>query len=214
MNKKCNGCGKTKPIEMFGLESRSKSGLKSRCKQCLNAYYNSIYRSSKNIRSNKSATSKERYKRKRTEIIEKVNVYYKENKRKIISRQNKYISEKKKTDPHFYFVVRIRSLVYHSINKKRSNTEDLIGYTYDDLIKKLGRYPEIDEDLDHKIPISWFKLNTDLKIIFNLDNMQILKSIDNRKKGNRFSSSISKDYYDLAKPHIIEKYLKRINYDK
>lgn len=56
MNKKtCTKCGKSKPINEFGVDNKSKDKLKTRCKKCRNKEKKKYYESNKDriIKANK-----------------------------------------------------------------------------------------------------------------------------------------------------------------
>jgi hypothetical protein len=61
--------------------------------------------------------------------------------------------------------------------------------------------------VDHKIPITWFFEDTPIYIINHLDNLQLLPSIDNLSKLNRYCHIVSNDFLQLAKNYINPKYL-------
>ena len=97
------------------------------------------------------------------------------------------------------------------INNTSVKTFDYLGYSFEDLILSLGRLPiKGEEDIDHKVPISWFKEGTEMYIVFDLSNLQNLCSKKNRQKGNRFSHPISEEYFNKIKPFIKEKYITKI----
>ena len=106
----------------------------------------------------------------------------------------------------------MRSLVYRILINKTKTTFEILGYDKNDLLKSLGRYPNQEESIDHKVPVSWFVEYTDIKLINHLENLQILSTKDNLIKSNTFAHKISKNYYELIKNKIKPKYLNKINY--
>ena len=74
----------------------------------------------------------------------------------------------------------------------------ILGYNVDDFIKKVGS-PKKNEDIDHKIPISWFKKETPISIIWNLENLQIIDSSINRSKSNHHYHPITENYKETIK---------------
>ncbi len=210
--KKCNKCLLLLPLDRFGKESRAKNGYKPRCKKCINEYYNSLYKKSELIKRNKSNTAKKYYEENKEEIIKKRSLYYLGNKNKIIERHKKYLRIRKQNDPKIRTLSSFRTLVKRMIKNSASKTFDYLGYSFLDLIKTLGRIPNREENIDHKIPISWFIEGTEMKIIFHLENLQILSAMENRVKGNRYSHEISKLYYDLIIDKIKPNYKQKIKY--
>lgn len=208
--KKCNGCKKVKPVSDFGKEKRALNGYKPRCKDCSNNYYNSKY---KDIKENKSKTAKVWYQENKVQIIEKRMEYYHKNKKKIINRNKLYIRRRKIENPYLRTLSSFRTLVKKMLNNPEYSTFKYLGYSFEDLIKTLGKVPERTDHIDHKIPISWFEQGTELKLIFSLQNLQILTSTENISKGNRFCHAVSKKYYNQIKQFIKPKYLNLIKHD-
>lgn len=221
--KKCNGCFEVKPVSEFGKESRAKNGYKPRCKKCCNADYNSRY---PKFKENKLAVCKVRYQNKKEEITKVVNAYYEKNKVKILAynkeyrllntesrnkSQRKYHDENKLTNLRYRTTRAYRKLLYRlKVNKYGKTTSEMLGYTYSDLIIKLGREPNIDEAVDHKIPVSWFLDIAEVRLINHLDNLQILTKTENGKKLNSFCHPVNAQYFELIKDKIKPKYLTKI----
>lgn len=207
MDKKCNGCLEIKNVSEFGKESRAKNGYKPRCKKCLNKYYRDFYKYG--YYKTKQKYGKKRYLQNREKCIELTMNYYNLNKKKIIQRNKLYIRKRKLQYPHLKTLSSFRTLVKKMINNTATHTFVYLEYSFADLIKSLGGIPDKTQNIDHKIPISWFIKGTEMKIIFALDNLQILDSKENRIKGNRYCHEISKKYYeqikDLIKPEFKNK---------
>lgn len=64
--------------------------------------------------------------------------------------------------------------------------------------------------IDHKIPLSWFKIETPIHIVNNLSNLHPLSAFDNISKLNRFNHKVDKKYWDDCKEFIKEEYLDKI----
>jgi hypothetical protein len=210
INKKCNNCLVIKNVSEFGIEKNSINGYKPRCKKCVNADYNKRYKDGK---INKKEYSKKYYHENKEVVLKKINKYYKENSKKIILRQKFYLRRKKIEYPYLTKLASFRTLIKKMLKDEKYSTFKYLGYSFDDLIKSLGRLPNDNEDIDHKIPISWFEKETELKLIFHLDNLHLLSSYENRVKGNRFCHPISKKYYTLIKTKIKNQHLKKITYE-
>jgi hypothetical protein len=208
--KKCNKCQEVKPVSDFGKESRAKNGYKPRCKKCTNEYHKKMY---PNFKTNKLNRQKIYYEENKDQIIERVKTYYHKNRKKIVERNKLYIRARKIKDPYLITLSSFRTLVKKLLKNPHYKTFDYLGYTFCDLLKTLGRLPERTENIDHKVPISWFEDKTELKIIFSLENLQILDALENRKKGARYAHKISKNYYDQIKHFIKPKHLQKINYE-
>lgn len=61
--------------------------------------------------------------------------------------------------------------------------------------------------IDHKIPISWFKENTPVELVNNVDNLWRVSESYNTTKKNKWCDIVSNDYFNLVLPHIKEQYI-------
>ncbi len=216
--KLCRKCGLIKSITDFNHERRNKDGYKSQCRDCLNIYYKSLYPSFKQRKSDQqkkyyiqnSELIKSRVKKYANLNKEKIYLkkleYYNSNKESIKAYRNKYTKERNKNDAEFNAMRVLRSFIYRLMICKTDKTENILGYSVSDLFNKLGRYPNENESIDHKIPISWFKSNADIRIIHSLENLQIITKSENSKKHNTFSDCIDKDYFLIAIENIKPKF--------
>lgn len=215
-SKRCNECGIIKPVSEFGKETRAKNGYKPRCKDCLNKYYRENYHK---YRDNKLSKLKIKYKENPEKFIERVKNNPQESQQRIKTKQlwreknrtklrEAALSyyKKNRLNPEYNINRRVRSTIYKLLTTKKKKTFDLLGYSIDDLIKTLGRYPTPDHHIDHKIPISWFASGTPINLICDLRNLHLLNSHENVRKHNCFAHPISSDYYDDIKDQIKNKY--------
>jgi len=115
--------------------------------------------------------------------------------------RNKNMSNRRKTDLKYNLNMRMRSLTNKTLKKNKGGRswKDLVGYTCDDLIKRLKKtMPEgytwqdvLDGKLhiDHIIPVSVHNYtqpeHTDFKRCWNLKNLQLLPAKENMKKNNK-----------------------------
>lgn len=99
-----------------------------------------------------------------------------------------------------------------SINKEYKSY-DYLDYTSSQFLE---RFPEIPKgmDIDHKIPLSWFEVDSPINILFHLDNLQLLKESENRSKKNYWAHPVSQSYYDLVLPHIKPEYVNKLLIEK
>jgi hypothetical protein len=223
----CTKCEKVLPIEDFGKESRSKDGLKRRCKKCINLYYNKAYKTNSKLKNNKIKKSKKYYQENKKRIIEKVKNryskehikkkntdYYKKNKQKINKQKNKYTINRYNTDPVYAYERKMRSLVYR-LRKgcKAKRTHEILGYTSEELMNHLGNQLISDMHLDHKIPVSWFKKNTPISIINHLSNLQMVTSKYNLKKLNKFADPVDKKYFEIVKDYVKKSNISKLTVD-
>ena len=221
-NKKCNKCNEILPVIKFGIEKRAKNGFKPRCKKCTNIYQSKYFTENKD---KYQFYGKKYYQKNKDIIIEKVKKYSLNNinkkeynkKYNIDNKDSINISAKKRAkirlqnDNNYRFIKNVRKLIYRLKIEKNKSTELLLNYSYLDLINYLGRTPEKDEHLDHKIPVSWFVENTPIFLIHSLNNLQILKKEQNLQKGNKFSHEIPYEYFLQIQSFINKDKISKIN---
>lgn len=132
----------------------------------------------------------------------KRNRQYRENNREKI---NNYEKNRRKTDLKYNLNCRIKLGIYESLqgNKAGRHWEDLIGYTLEDLIKRLKKtmpkgYTWQDFlngklHIDHKIPKKAFNFtkpeHPDFRRCWALKNLQLLPVEENLSKGSKLSKS-------------------------
>lgn len=223
-NKKCNKCLVIKPVSAFGKESRAKNGYKPRCKSCNNK---DLYEWRSKNPSYMSDQMKVYYQKNKEAVKGRVKNYYRKNveKKRLYNKKYrednldkinkntlKYVKDKIKNDPDFNLTRLHRKLIYRLKIEKLGRSSEVLGYTKDELKDYLGRYPGKNECIDHKVPVSWFKDKSDVKIINSLSNLQILSRSENLKKGNLFSHEVSLDYYNLIINKIKEKYKQKLKW--
>jgi hypothetical protein len=218
--KKCSECKVEQDINNYYKDKNRKDGISNRCKKCHNN------------------SAKQHYIKNKKHYIKKANEYYIENKDTILQKQkskpsysklkpgyykeyrkrniektkkwrNQY-DKKRREDVEYNTLNIIKSQIYNFLkNKKGKTTEELLGYKYQDFVDKIGL---IDKgyELDHKIPISWFKTGTPISIIWHLENLQITTKEYNRKKHNTHADIISASYYKTVIEWIQEHHLSKI----
>jgi len=127
--------------------------------------------------------------------------YYNQNKEKIKEHRNQYCVSKRKTNLSFNLNHRISNAIYYSLkgNKAGRHWETLVGYTLDDLIKRLRKtmpkgytwddYLQGKLEVDHIYPIAMFNFTSTIDYDFQrcwaLKNLQLLPAKENRLKGCR-----------------------------
>jgi hypothetical protein len=208
--KQCCTCKELVSLDNFYKSSNSKDGLQRQCKKCKKAFEKPelMVARSKKYRNNNLEKSKDASKVWRINNPKYYTKYYDNNKKKWLERTAKYTANKYKTDPLFRIqrILSVQLWSYLSGKDKNERTMQLIGYTAEELIIQLGERKS-GFDLDHKIPITWFKEDTPVKVVWHLDNLQWIDVKENRAKGNRSAHPVSENYLQLAIPHIKEEYL-------
>ena len=108
-----------------------------------------------------------------------------------------------------------RNLLHHTIEKlnttKSKSTIEELGYSADELFNHLYSlgYSKGDH-IDHKIPMSWFKMGSPFHIVNHLLNLQPLSKTENLSKGNYYADEVTEEYFMLAKEYIKTPFLKKI----
>jgi len=144
--------------------------------------------------------SKGYYKNNRELLKNRSREYYENNKTKCISQNMEYRKKRIKTDPKFRLNRIISCAINTSLNgsKKGRRWESLVGYTLNDLVKRLkSTLPSeytwenyvsgSDLHIDHIVPISVHNFKTtddnDFKRCWALDNLRLLTAQENIAKG-------------------------------
>ena len=219
--KKCSKCKEIKSLDEFYKDKHKVDGVTSNCKVCVkqgsSLYYNQnretvIERTSKYGKEymkvyrvqNKEYLQNylRQYREINSDYYKKYNQqYYVDNKEYF----NKYQKEWQKINIHS---TRWRSLLSETVKRlgqsKESSTSNLLKYSALDLKKHLDSLGMIwnYHQIDHKVPVTWFKEDTPPHVVNDLRNLQPLSPEENQIKGNRFSSNISEDYLEIIKPFL------------
>lgn len=221
----CSKCELSKDLNYFYKRKSSKDGHGCQCKLCIKKYNQDRYdlNSSIIIKKQKQYIECNSVDRKKYSLD-----YYYKNKEKLNNKHKQYIINNKEKRNDYWKKYQkdrwendisyktkkllrkhIYSFLMNKKSKKAQNTQKLLGYNYDEFINKIGT-PKINEHIDHKIPISWFKDYTPINIIWDLRNLQILKSQENWSKRNYFHHPITEEYKDIVKEYIKEEYINKI----
>ncbi len=117
-----------------------------------------------------------------------------------------YMKEYNKKYPHIQRSKRLLNDVLRRFNRTKTNsTSKLLGYTALDLknhLDKLGMDWE-NHQIDHKIPVSWFKSDTTMNIISDLRNLEPITKEANLEKSNNYCTLVEQEYLELVKPYLL-----------
>ena len=210
--KLCKKCKVNKPLDNFNKNKNTNDGLNNWCKNCSSIKNKERYenknkeikeKSSQYYNLNKeNILSKLKIYRGQDEIKEKQKSYIKEwvdnNRDHYRYYQNNYAKQRRKNDYRFKTIEILKNQINQFLQKGKKNekTKILLGYSHEKFIENVGLLTE-HQDLDHKIPISWFKPETPINVIWDLRNLQITTREYNRKKNNLYSDIIDKEYYQI-----------------
>lgn len=154
----------------------------------------------KNWRDNNKDYNQKYQEKNKDRLKEKRSEWYQKNKENVKERVRKYNSEKYRTDFLFKLTVSIRNLIRNSIKrggfKKNCKTEEILDCSFEsfktyieDQFKEDMNWENYGEwHLDHKIPVSWGKSESEIYKLNHYTNFQPLWAKDNLIKGNRFES--------------------------
>jgi hypothetical protein len=144
--------------------------------------------------------------------LEKYKQYQKEYQKNNKDKFLKYACNYAKT-PNGKAKARIRSILdYHLKNikqEKTNTTSKLLGYNGKILREHLDKQG-MDWDfhqIDHKVPITWFKKDTPINLVHDLRNLHPLSPQENREKKNFYSHPIPIEYYNEVFPWIKKEYI-------
>ena len=106
----------------------------------------------------------------------------------------------------------IKTTLLRLNQSKNDTTHNLLKYTAIELNEHLLSldYNKDIHDIDHRIPVSWFRDDTPPHIVNHLSNIHPLNKKDNIIKGNRFAHSVEEAYYHEVFPFIKNTYQQRI----
>ena len=209
----CKKCNIEQDVILFAKNKTKSDGLHIWCKKCTSEnnknryllkseYIKNQTNSYYNLNKENILPKLKKY-REQDFIKEKQKNYIKQwvldNKVLYRKYQNSYTKQRRKNDLSFKTIESLKTQINHFLKRetKSKKTEDLLGYTYKEFIEKLGVIEE-NQDLDHKIPISWFTPETPINIIWDLRNLQITSREYNRKKKNTYADSVNKEYYQTV----------------
>ena len=210
--KTCSKCNIEKSLDLFSKDKSRKDGYNTFCKECGKLI-------SKNFKENNPKYHNDWYQSNKSEVLEKSKQYNKENytERKMYFdewRKNNTdkIKQYRKNSKEPQHIVRWRNLIHNTLynlgKKKEESTHKLLGYSALELKEHLDKIDKdwMNKEIDHKIPISWFKSSTPPSIINDLRNLDVLSKLDNQKKLNKFVGKVEESYYNMCKQYIKEKY--------
>jgi hypothetical protein len=210
--KTCNKCNIKKSFDCYGRLKSTLDGYRYECKECRNSIQRNKYKNTMSEwrKNNKEIinTNRKIYYQKNNEKFKEISKKNRETLGNYNETKNKWYNEKMKNDPIFKSWENLSCNFRNRFNKNGIGLEKLVGYSKKQLIEKLGQ-PKIDDDLDHKIPVSWFKIFQP-EIVYSLDNLQWLNKHKNRKKNNHYCHPISISYFIQIKPILKDEYIENI----
>jgi Zn ribbon nucleic-acid-binding protein len=225
--KKCTKCQIEKNIDLFSKNQKQ-------CKECVKQYYQkdkekiklktkNRYENNKSLildnqrqyyqenKENRINYQKQYSLENKDKIQQNNKIYYQENKDKIKYRAKEWIKNKYKNNEEFRIQTKLNLQIIKYLRQSQNITKlpSILGYNVNDFIKKVGS-PKNNEDIDHKVPISWFEKETPISIIWSLENLQIIESTINKSKSNHYNHPISDEYKQSILKYIKTKYKNKL----
>lgn len=213
--KKCRICNEIKELTEFHKKKNTPDGHRHECKECVKDIQKKYKEAPDFKEKRKEYDKKrydenreqilERKKdyhiENKKDILKQKAEYRKENQDKIIkwrenNKERNVIGQAnyRKSKPH---VVAWRSVLYSTLKRldtaKAGYTIDMLGYSATDLKNHLeSQFTEGmtwenhgDWHIDHRVPVTAFTSDADIKEVCALSNLQPLWAFDNMSKGNR-----------------------------
>ncbi len=193
-------------------------------KQKCNSYYHNIkntndFKKKQNIRNlnnkeNQKEYQKEYRKNNKIVLYENLKKWKEKNKDHVKIYQKEYQKEYRKNNPHLtiYYNILKRCLTYTQTKKLNKIIIEL-GYSPNQLKEHLNKQGIKwgKDQVDHKIPLTWFKETTPAYIVNDLRNLQPLLTNLNILKSNKYMNDVDKEYLNIVKPHIKNEYLRYLS---
>lgn len=138
--------------------------------------------------------------------------YVANNKETVAKTKRDYVNKRLRTDPEYRLKNNMRLLLRGFVKNRHIRTSKKLGYSHIELLTALGKYPEYGEQIDHKVPVSWFSDMSIPHIINDLRNLQILSADENQKKNNKDCHPVDIEYFELITPYIKLKYINKLKW--
>ena len=197
--KRCYKCKTEKPLNGFCKNKKRKDGLNEICKDCKKEY--NLKNSERDKEYSKLNYNPEKSKKYNTKFRNNNPEYQKEWYRSNKEKHKEYSINYKIKYPHITRWRQILNDTLIALNQiKTSNTRTLLKYSAQDLKEHLDKQGMIwgKHEIDHKIPVTWFKSTTPSHIVNDLRNLQPLSKNDNQSKSNSYAHKVDIDYYNIA----------------
>lgn len=205
--KRCYKCKVEKPLNGFCKNKKHKDGLNEICKDCKKKY--NLKNSERDKEYSKLNYNPEKSKKYNTKFRNTNPEYQKEWYRSNKEKHKEYSINYKIKYPHVARWRQILNDTLIALNQiKTSNTRTLLKYSAQDLKEHLDKQGMIwgKHEIDHKIPVTWFKSTTPSHIVNDLRNLQPLSKNDNQSKSNSYAHKVDIDYYNIAIEWVKEEY--------
>lgn len=190
----CNECGLEKNLSEFYKRTDTPNGYRNNCKECK---LKNNHKWSKDNKEKISIIGKIWREKNKESIRERIKKWEVKNYRRIRDRKNKRARERRKEDPVYHLINKVRCrlrkyLITLSITKK-NRTFDIIGCTPEFLKEYLEKQfrdgmnweNRGEWHIDHIIPLSSATSEEELYKLCHYTNLQPLWAEENLRKGNK-----------------------------
>ena len=128
-----------------------------------------------------------------------------------LTEEGQYYTNKNNSKTHHArYHLKLRNLI------KKIDKPTIQGYSLKQLSEHLNKigYDTSVNQIDHKIPISWFEDGTPPHIVNHLHNIHCLTPTENKAKKYHFAHPVEKSYYHESFPFIKSMYQQSISIDE
>ena len=207
-HKQCFRCKGWFPVELFGNYKQAWDGLRGICKACDSIKYKKYYSKNKEKKAEYRKKNKDKaaiksasyYKKNKDKLLKAKKIWLKNNPEKAKA-YRKAGAKKRRSTPKGHLSTNISKSMCRALkgNKAGRHWEDIVGYTLDQLYRRLRRtlpegytwqdYLDGKLHIDHKTPVSVFNFekpeDDDFQRCFALKNLQLLPALENIIKSNK-----------------------------
>jgi hypothetical protein len=199
--KVCPKCSEQKLISEFGVNARLKSGISNVCLECRRVETKLFYENNKENELKRNQEKSKKYRLNNHQKALNGVIEWKHKNKEYVNLYNRnYYHKRKKIDDLFVLQRQLRGVIISSFRRackgtyvKSDKTETIIGCSFFDFmvyIKNLFEYGMTlknhgEWELDHKIPISSAKNESEIIALNHYTNFQPLWKKDNRLKSNK-----------------------------
>jgi hypothetical protein len=198
----CIECNIEKPVSEFYKRNDTPSGYRNNCKECKLKNNHKWRKENKEKVVNIGKIWREKNKE---NIRKRIKEWEIKNYRKIRDRKNKKTKERRKKDPVYHMMNKVRCrlrkyLITLNITKK-NKTFDIVGCTPQELKEYLEKKfingmtweNRSEWHIDHIIPLSSAKTEEELYKLCHYTNLQPLWAEENMKKGNKILEPLNEN---------------------
>tara|TARA_R110001632_G_scaffold95840_5_gene202031 strand:- start:420 stop:1268 length:849 start_codon:yes stop_codon:yes gene_type:complete len=199
--KTCGKCCETKKISEFYVYSKTIDGYNIWCAVCVSERHTEWYHNERTeelikIAKERSSISWRKYADLGAFPSGKtISQSSKERSERYKPKRNANKVRRRLTDPHFKWKCNV--MTHLKGVKKRKEFTDI----WDEVYQIYVMY-NIPYHIDHMVPKHWFKIETPLELVNDIDNLQVIDAKYNGSKLDRWSDPVPSEYLERIRPYI------------